>query len=170
MKSRNRWPRPTSRHALALLSFLGIAATARFLPAQADDGFDQIVKPFFTKNCVSCHNSELSTAGIRVDQLDAKLEDRHLQAWEAIRHRIQNGTMPPQGLPQPTAAERQQAVDWITKALAVARRRVPPKNGMVRRLTVSQYKNTLRELLKLDDDLTVGLPPDAVSKDGFLNN
>ena len=78
--------------------------------------------------------------------------------------------MPPKGLPQPTAAERQQTVEWITKALEVARLRVPPKNGLVRRLTVSQYKNTLRELLKLEDDLTIGLPPDAVSKDGFLNN
>ncbi|MEO8372607.1 MAG: DUF1592 domain-containing protein, partial [Candidatus Solibacter sp.] len=179
MKRRNRWLRPPSRHALTLLSLLGVAATARFLAAQADadsglkalePSFEKIVKPFFTQNCVSCHNSDLSTAGIRVDQLDAKLEDRHLQAWEAIRRRVRDGSMPPKGLPQPTAAERQQTVEWITKALEAARLRVPPKNGMVRRLTVSQYKNTLRELLKLDDDLTVGLPPDAVSKDGFLNN
>ena len=37
-------------------------------------------------------------------------------------------------------------------------------------LTVSQYRNTLRELLLLGDDLTDALPPDAVSKDGFVNN
>src|SRR6185369_3916801 len=35
---------------------------------------------------------------------------------------------------------------------------------------ISQYRNTLREVLLLDDDLTRILPPDAVSKDGFLNN
>ena len=78
--------------------------------------------------------------------------------------------MPPKGLPQPTTAERQQMVEWITQALEVARLRPAPKNGLVRRLTVSQYRNTLRELLLLDDDLTDGLPPDAVSKDGFVNN
>ena len=78
--------------------------------------------------------------------------------------------MPPKGLPQPTSAARQQMVEWITQALEVARLRPAPKNGLVRRLTVSQYRNTLRELLLLDDDLTVGLPPDAVSKDGFVNN
>ena len=44
------------------------------------------------------------------------------------------------------------------------------KNGLVRRLTVAQYRNTLRELLLIDNDLTSVLPPDAVSKDGFLNN
>ncbi len=33
-----------------------------------------------------------------------------------------------------------------------------------------QYRNTLRDLLKLDEDLTGVLPPDGVSKDGFTNN
>ena len=61
-------------------------------------------------------------------------------------------------------------VEWITRALDVARSRPTPKNGLVRRLTVSQYRNTLRELLLLDDDLTEALPPDAVSSDGFVNN
>ncbi len=35
---------------------------------------------------------------------------------------------------------------------------------------MAQYRNTLRELLLIDDDLTEALPPDAVSRDGFLNN
>ncbi len=78
--------------------------------------------------------------------------------------------MPPKGLPQPAPAERDQIVAWITQALEVARLRPAPKNGVVRRLTVAQYRNTLKELLQLDDDVTAGLPPDAVSREGFLNN
>ncbi len=151
--------------------------TARFLPAQApaapaplDASFDQYVKPFFQQNCITCHNSDTGTAGIRVDQLDAKLEDRHIPAWEAIRNRVRAGTMPPKGLPQPSSADRQRIVEWIGSALEVARLRPAPKNGLVRRLTVAQYRNTIRELLLLDDDLTTSLPPDAVSKDGFVNN
>src|SRR5262249_14287183 len=97
-------------------------------------------------------------------------DDRHIPVWEAIRKRISEGTMPPKGLPQPPGADRQRIVEWIGNALEIARSRPGPKNGLVRRLTVSQYRNTLRELLLLDDDLTAGLPPDAVSKDGFLNN
>jgi hypothetical protein len=61
-------------------------------------------------------------------------------------------------------------VAWITENIEAARVRVAPKNGLVRRLTVAQYRNTLKELLKLDDDLTTGVPPDAVSRDGFVNN
>jgi hypothetical protein len=108
--------------------------------------------------------------GIRVDQLDSTLEDRQLKVWEAIRNRLKAGTMPPKGLPQPATAEREQMVAWIGQALEVARLRPAPKNGVVRRLTVAQYRNTLKELLQLDDDVTAGLPPDAVSKEGFLNN
>ncbi len=109
-------------------------------------------------------------SGIRLGQLDAALEDRHIRLWEAVRRRIGDGTMPPKGAPQPADAERQRVVEWITQGLHVARSRPTPKNGIVRRLTVSQYRNTLRELLLLDDDLTDILPPDAVSKDGFVNN
>jgi len=166
-----------SRIALALISAVGIGATARFVVAQTskaqasvEQSFDQTVKPFLKQNCAGCHNANLNTAGIQVDQLDAKLEDRHLPVWEAIRRRLREGTMPPKGMPQPAAADRQRMIAWITQALEVARLRPAPKNGLVRRLTISQYKNTLRELLKLEDDLTVGLPPDAVSKDGFVNN
>ena len=78
--------------------------------------------------------------------------------------------MPPEDEPQPTVAERRQMNEWVTQALEVARSRPTPKNGGARRLTVAQYRNTLRELLLLEDDLTELLPPDAVSRDGFVNN
>ena len=163
---------------LALLSLLGVAWTARSTQAQEADGtpvaletsFEQHVKPFLKQNCFQCHNTDTAISGVRVDQLDAALEDRHIHLWEAVRRKIGDETMPPKGAPQPAGAERQRMVEWITQALEVARSRPAPKNGIVRRLTVSQYRNTLRELLLLDDDLTDALPPDAVSKDGFVNN
>ncbi len=178
MNSLQRWPRVRALCAVVAVSTTGLALTAHFLPAQTaqrghqplQPSFDQVVKPFFQKNCTSCHNSDLSTAGVRVDQLDSTMEDRHLKMWEAIRSRVKAGTMPPKGLPQPTPVERDQMVQWITQALEVARLRPDPKNGVVRRLTIAQYRNTLKELLQLDDNVASGLPPDAVSKDGFLNN
>ena len=44
------------------------------------------------------------------------------------------------------------------------------ENGSIRRLTVAQYQDTLQRLLGIKEDYTSLLPPDAVSKDGFLNN
>ncbi len=135
-----------------------------------DRSFDLHVKPFLTQYCSRCHNVEKRTSGVRVDHLDPSLEDRHLKLWEGVRKQVASEAMPPEDEPQPTAAERQQLNEWITQALEVARSRPTPKNGGARRLTVAQYRNTLRELLLLEDDLTDVLPPDAVSRDGFVNN
>ena len=180
---RNRWLRRPALGVLTVLSVLGVVWMAcaaggppaapvppPAAPVPAPAAFEQQVKPFLQKNCVRCHNEETSMAGVRVDQLDAAFEDRRIRVWEGIRHRISEGSMPPKGQPQPTAAERESMAAWITQSLEVARLRPAPKNGLVRRLTVAQYRNTLRELLQLDDDLTEALPPDAISADGFVNN
>jgi mono/diheme cytochrome c family protein len=170
-------PRHQTFLAVGFFPAVGLALTARFLLAQSaapatipDPGFQQFVQPFLKQNCARCHSAELGTAGVNVEQFNGVIEDRHIQLWESIRRRVENGTMPPKGLPQPAPAERTQVVAWISRELEAARTRPAPKNGLVRRLTISQYRNTLRELLLLEDDLTGGLPPDAVSKDGFLNN
>jgi len=178
MGSSTNWLRIRAAFAVSLAVLASAALSVHFLTAQtAPDGqramessFQQTVRPFFQKNCQGCHNSDLGTAGVRTDQLDASLADHQMKTWEAIRGRLKAGTMPPKGMPQPAAAEREQVVAWITQALEVARLRPAPKNGVIRRLTVAQYRNTLRELLQIDDDVSAGLPPDGVSKEGFLNN
>src|SRR5512134_1913754 len=159
MNSRNRWLRLQAVGTLAVLSIAGVVWTTCFRLAEAADGpavpletsFQQRAKPFLEQHCVQCHNADVMTSGVRVDQLDATLQDRHLRLWEAVRRKIGDESMPPKDLPQPTSSERQRMVQWITRALEVARSRPTPKNGLVRRLTVSQYRNTLRELLMLDD-------------------
>ncbi|MBY0373528.1 MAG: DUF1592 domain-containing protein [Bryobacteraceae bacterium] len=160
--------------ALALILTLGWTVIAGQTPATppvaAAASFDRDVKPFLAKNCVTCHNADNPTAGVRVDHLDAGFDDRHIRVWEGIRHRVREGTMPPKGLPQPSPADRERMVEWIGRGLETARLRPAPKNGLVRRLTVAQYRNTLRDLLGLEDDLTETLPPDAISADGFVNN
>ncbi|MBY0507100.1 MAG: DUF1592 domain-containing protein [Bryobacteraceae bacterium] len=174
MNLRKQRPRPRNILALTLAVLAGAAqfraTQAADTPNSLEPGFELSVKPLLQKNCAGCHNGDNPTAGVKVDQLDARLDDRHIRLWEGIRHRLNDGTMPPKGLPQPTPAQRQEAVAWITRGLEIARLRPAPKNGLVRRLTVAQYRNTLRELLSLEDDLTEIVPPDAVSADGFLNN
>ncbi len=178
MKSSDRRIRLQAACCLVLLAAAALSWSALSSRAQAaDDGttalgssFEQRVKPFLNQNCVPCHNADLMTSGVRVDHLDASLEERQLRSWEVVAKRIGDETMPPKGFPQPSGAEREEMVAWISQALEIARSRPTPKNGVVRRLTVSQYRNTLRELLLLEDDLTEALPPDAVSKDGFVNN
>lgn len=146
------------------------AKTGESTAAALEAAFDTDIQPFLDRNCIQCHSEDLATAGVRLDRLDEKLEDSTLHLWEIVERRVGDGTMPPQGTPGPTEEERQRVVEWVGRALEFARLRPVPKNGSVRRLTVAQYRNTLRELLHLQDSLTSALPPDAISEDGFVNN
>jgi len=139
--------------------------------AAADEAtFQERVQPLLQKFCVRCHNADNMESGIRVDHLTATLEDSQLPLWKGILKQVVDGDMPPADEPQLSTDQRQAVTEWITQGMTVARSRPVPKNGSVRRLTVTQYRNTLRELLGLQEDLTDALPPDGISKDGFANN
>ena len=139
-------------------------------PTAIESGFQKHAAPFLKQYCIQCHNAEKMNSGIRVDQLTAGFADNEIRLWDAILHQVKDEAMPPKGKAQPTKSERQQLISWIKSSTDIARLRPTPKNGGARRLTVAQYKNTLRELLKIEDNFTDILPPDAVSRDGFLNN
>lgn len=161
---------PSAKQSFVLLALLFVAAPARADDAALEAAFDTGVKPFLKQYCVRCHNADKMTSGVRVDHLDAKLDDRHLKLWEHVLKQVRAAAMPPEDAKQPSAAERKRAIEWMEQALKIARSRPTPKNGSVRRLTVAQYRNSLRELLLLEDNLAEILPPDAVSRDGFVNN
>jgi hypothetical protein len=139
--------------------------------AAADEQtFQVVVQPLLKKFCFRCHNTEKMKSGVRVDQLTGTIEDRRLALWKNILKQVDDETMPPDDEPQPTAAERKALVEWIPRGMNAAMARNTKKNGSARRLTVAQYRHTLRDLLGLDEDLTEVLPPDGISKDGFANN
>ena len=139
-------------------------------PAVVQQDFQRLVQPLLKRYCFDCHGERKPKAGIRVDYLDGTVPDKEVRHWEIIRKQLLEEEMPPEDETQPTKAERALMVVWIDEALAMARSRVRPKNGGARRLTVAQYGNTLRDLLGIEEDLTGVLPPDGVSKDGFVNN
>ncbi|WP_162130593.1 DUF1592 domain-containing protein [Schlesneria paludicola] len=132
--------------------------------------FEQSVRPVLQKYCHRCHNADDAQSGVRVDQLAAVPEDRHLSLLKGIQRQVEESSMPPEDEPALSVDERKTLVDWIERAIVSAYQRKQQKNGAVRRLTVSQYRNTLRDLLGIEEDLTKSLPPDPISKDGFVNN
>lgn len=142
--------------------------------AHADESpgasFDQDVRSFFVDHCVRCHGPDEMEAGIRVDQLTDAFEERQLLLWRVIARQVANGVMPPEDEVQPTEDQRTRLLMAVDQGLIAARMRDTQRHGVVRRLTVSQYHNTLCDLLGLQEDLTGILPPNAVSKAGFTNH
>ena len=148
----------------------GDASQAASPQEPGKDTFQKQIQPLLTTYCVGCHNADEMTSGIRVDHLNGAIEDDQLFLLKDILKQVSGGFMPPEDEPQPTDQQRRNLVEWIRQGMAAARQRTAQKNGSLRRLTVSQYRNTLRDLLGIEDQLTDVLPPDAVSKDGFVNN
>lgn len=132
--------------------------------------FKEGIGPFLVQYCTECHNADNREAGIRLDQLNEAYDDSTLKLWEAIEKLVQHEEMPPREAEQPNNELRAKFLADLKRALNWARSRELPRNGNIRRLTVSQYAHTLHELLEIEEDVSSILPPDGISKDGFSNN
>lgn len=140
------------------------------LSQERENTFVAKIQPLLTQYCIGCHNVDEMTSGIRVDHLNGTLEDEQIFLWKDILEQVSSESMPPEDEPRPTDELRRVFIEWIRQTLVASKSHQAGKNGSVRRLTVSQYRNTLRDLLGIEEDLTDVLPADAVSKHGFVNN
>lgn len=118
---------------------------------------------FFKQHCVRCHGAQKQKGDLRLDMVraDAKL-------WLTIADRLELGEMPPEDEPQPSPAEIKAIVAFAKRYAAET-----AHSGQVvlRRLNRAQYRNTLRDLLKIDtfvEDPTEAFPADD-EKEGFDN-
>ena len=160
-----------------MAAFVAVAQTV----AAADTGDDANAKfrsevlPVMRKLCFDCHGGPAMKKDdpVRLDRLDADLVNGpHAETWHEVLNHLNRGEMPPEDEPQPSAAERQRIVDWVTVQLerAAEARRGTGGQVVLRRLTRYEYNNTLRDLLGVDLDFARNLPPEPTSPDGFKNN
>ncbi|MFN9714910.1 MAG: DUF1587 domain-containing protein, partial [Planctomycetota bacterium] len=148
-------------------SVLGFALPSNLSLAQDNARIAEIIQ----SHCSRCHNEETREAGVRLDSLDLEFGDASLKLWESIQKQVAAGSMPPEDeVPVLNEQKRDTLLQGIATGLHQARTRAVEFHGTMRRLTVPQYRNSLRDLLVIEDDATKILPPDPVSKDGFTNN
>src|SRR6185369_10510720 len=90
------------------------------------------------------------------------------QLWKKAVARVKAHDMPPDyAKKQPTDADRQIFVDWLAKVKFLS----PQDPGLfvIRRLTKTEYGNTLHDLLGVEPAIANQLP-DEVSGEGYLNS
>ena len=75
--------------------------------------------------------------------------------------------MPPENAAQPDDADRQMFVDWLAKVKYLSQK--DPGPFVIRRLTKTEYGNTLHDLFGVEPSIADGLP-DEVSGEGYLNS
>src|SRR6266850_1178420 len=155
------------RNSLGLRSLL--AAVALLLAdvafAQNADHYRAVINQY----CVSCHNDRAKTAGVSFEKLDFTKVAANSDIWEKAVRKVRVGMMPPQGAAQPDDATRRDLVSWLVTELDRAAAGDPnPGHPLLHRLNRVEYGNAIRDLLGLEVDPAVLLPPDDAAY-GFDN-
>jgi mono/diheme cytochrome c family protein len=119
--------------------------------------------------CVTCHNQRLKTGGLALDPAALATPATSIETWEKVTRKLRAGLMPPPGSPRPAPAVLDAFTGWLEGELdRVAARSPNPGRPMLHRLNRSEYANAIRDLLQLDVDAALLLPPDD-SAFGFDN-
>jgi hypothetical protein len=165
----------TTFAAALIVSLAGIASAADF---QSD------VKPFLLKYCAECHSGKEANADIDFTLIETSDHvDAAFETWEAVVEQLRAHTMPPEDETQPTDEARKKVFNWYAEFVRGAEARPAPFRA--RRLSVSEYRNTLRSVFGFDLEIAVAeaeqtisersrvvklLPIDPPGKSGFKND
>ncbi|MEM1083213.1 MAG: DUF1592 domain-containing protein [Verrucomicrobiota bacterium] len=128
------------------------------------------VGAFLEEYCIDCHDGGLKRGGLDLEAIaDASIAE-HIGIWEKAILRIETGQMPPPDEIAPDEKTREALLQDLTTYLD-ARAEAAPDPGRVdaiRRLTRTEYRNAIRDLLGVEIDVTELLPKDE-SSHGFDN-
>ncbi|WP_417377082.1 DUF1592 domain-containing protein [Gimesia maris] len=137
--------------------------------ADAEQFFSKQIKPFIKKYCIDCHQNRRPTeAGLSFDPaLRSPGHAAFSEKWKKSAARVKAHDMPPEGLDQPSDKERQIFAKWMQQIKYLSPK--DPGPFVIRRLTKTEYGNTLHDLLGVNPDIVASLP-DEVSGEGYLNS
>lgn len=132
---------------------LFVAVYAPMTHAGDSASFDRSIQPFLAKNCYGCHNEKLKSGDVNLAGFKTSASvGGNPEIWEKVGVKLQDGTMPPKGMPRPAQAEIGAVTAWVKAELTRAELATKPDPGRVtaRRLNRAEYNNTVRDLLGID--------------------
>jgi hypothetical protein len=129
------------------------------------DVSDQALTAVIQRNCVICHNDQLLTGNLSLQTFDVAQAAEMAPTAEKIVTKLLLGMMPPPGVPRPAGDTLEALRAALESKLdrAAAGRRAPGTRPF-QRLNRAEYTASVRELLGIDIDPEVYLPPDTKSE------
>lgn len=162
-----------SRLAGATIAVTALAAAADLDSQLTERKFAQTVQPLLASYCISCHGGTSPAAqfDLRGYKTVATVIRDHAR-WALVAEKLHSGEMPPKGMKQPSAAERQELIGWVETMRANEARKNAGDPGavLVRRLSNSEYNYSIRDLTGVDIRPTREFPVDPTNPDGFDNS
>lgn len=137
--------------------------------ADAKKFFEKHVSRFLKDYCLECHRSQRPTEGDInfTPVLDSPGHAAFTQHWRKAVARVKAHDMPPEEMDQPSDEERERFLSWLDQLKYLSPK--DPGPFVIRRLTKTEYANTLEELFGVDRSIADSLP-DEVSGAGYMNS
>ncbi len=151
----------------AALTFTALASFG----ATAENQSGTQYRAFLDKNCVVCHSSHSALPADHPVNLQLSFDDllANASTWERVLRKLSVRAMPPPGVPHPPEAEYAAFTNWLATSLDRAwEGKNNPGRYVVHRLNRAEYKNSVRDLLAVDFDVSDVLPTDGAEY-GFDN-
>ena len=161
--------------AIALLSSPALGAEAdgdaelSMARADAMKTYKDKVAPFINTYCARCHTGNRQKGGVTFSMVLKNPESpSFFLLWKRVSLQVKTRDMPPEDADkQPSEQERKVVTDWIAGMKRFASK--DPGLFVIRRLSKSEYGNTLHDLFGVDPQIVHDLP-DEVLGAGYTNS
>ncbi|HVR72889.1 MAG TPA: DUF1592 domain-containing protein [Planctomycetota bacterium] len=143
-------------------------------PVRGEDRYAAEVHPLLETYCLDCHGSERPRGGLDLRPFkDSAGLAAAPDLWENVLRVLREREMPPPRKEQPSEAERTRlsgSIQAILDSAAASTFPTDPGRPLIRRLSRSEYDNTIRDLLGVDTRPAARFPSDGSGGGGFDNN
>jgi Protein of unknown function (DUF1592)/Protein of unknown function (DUF1588)/Protein of unknown function (DUF1585)/Protein of unknown function (DUF1587)/Protein of unknown function (DUF1595) len=155
--------------ALSAAGPAGAAQPAATSPVAGAHGAAPADWALLGRYCVDCHNTVDWAGGFSLDAASPEAISADPGTWEKLVRKMRTGMMPPPGKARPTRAQAQGLARFVETRLDDRWSRQPnPGAKTLHRLNRSEFANAIRDLLRLDVDVSTLLPADDAAE-GFDN-
>lgn len=137
-----------------------------------EDSFSKSVKTYIATYCIECHHGENAKGDLDLDKYKNSADViQNFRTWKHIVEFIQNGEMPPRESKQPSIDENNAIAKSVQHILITEAKKRDGDPGPVlpRRLSNTEYDNSVRDLTGIDIRPTKDFPPDPAGGEGFDN-
>lgn len=152
-----------------LLVVGGLAILTVMSLGQSRDTSAESQRALVDQYCVGCHNDKVKSGRFSWTELDPARPELNAERAESVIRKVRSGMMPPARAPRPEAATLKGLVSALETRIDQAAARQPYIDSPeLHRVNRTEHRNSVRDLLGIDVDVSSLLPPDPRSG-GFDN-